>query len=507
LRRPLSSIFWAVVSGVLYFLSYCGFDQWYLSFFCLVPLLFVIEGQKQFYAFLLGWICGIATNGGGYYWIIHTISDFGHFPLPAAVGLTFVLWAWQGLSIGLFAWLVSRQPRDPTGILPAMCFIAVEFIFPFLFPSYIGCALYKVPMLVQVAELGGPLLVSFMLVYVNVAIYGLFTFRLGNNIYRPYHRVAAAIVLVVACALFGKIRIKDIEEKSMAAPSVKIGTVQANMGIFAKRENPSECLRRHLKGSSKLSMQQVDLIIWPEAAYMYFVPAGKKRLSLLNNVGINKPALIGVLRKDGEKRYNSAFLLDANGFIKGMYDKTYLLAFGEYIPFGDRYPQLYDYTPNTGHFTHGTSLKPVEFNGYRLSIMICYEDILPGFTRKLVSAGKPHLLVNLTNDAWFGDSNEPVIHMALASFRSIEHRRWMVRATNSGVSAIIDANGKIVERTGVFEQTTMKGSVAMLDLPPTVYGMTGDILGYAALLLVVAGFFWNIVQRKRLKRVVDRTFG
>src|SRR5262249_25600521 len=128
-----------------------------------------------------------------------------------------------------------------------------------------------------------------------------------------------------------------------------------------------------------------------------------------------------------------------------------LLAFGEYLPFGDTFPVLYKWSPHSGRFSPGNTLDPllVDVKGatHKVSALICYEDILPGFTNRAVAYAEPELLVNMTNDAWFGDTNEPWQHLALAKFRAIEHRRFLVRSTNSGVSAIIDPNGAVVDGT------------------------------------------------------------
>src|SRR5690606_15659256 len=100
--------------------------------------------------------------------------------------------------------------------------------------------------------------------------------------------------------------------------------------------------------------------------------------------------------------------------------------FGEYLPFGDTFPVLYEWSPNSGAFSPGTSFEPLRYGDHRLATMICYEDIIPSFVNKLVDAGEPDLLVNMTNDAWFGDTAEPWQHLALAKFRSVEHHMFLV---------------------------------------------------------------------------------
>ena len=142
-------------------------------------------------------------------------------------------------------------------------------------------------------------------------------------------------------------------------------------------------------------------------------------------------------------------------------------------------------------FSSGVSLDPLLFGDKRLATSICYEDILPSYFNDLVRHSHPDLLVNLTNDAWFGDSTEPWIHLALAKLRTVEHRRYLVRATNSGVSAIVDATGKVVARGSTFTQEVVTGKVHFVT-GGTVYQLIGDKLWWL-LVLVMAGV--SIVRR------------
>ena len=197
---------------------------------------------------------------------------------------------------------------------------------------------------------------------------------------------------------------------------------------------------------------------------------------------------------DRPRYFNTALASDINGDIKGRYDKQFLLAFGEYLPLGDTFPILYKWSPHSGGFSAGTSLEPVpiEIQGttHKVSVLICYEDILPGFTNGVVAHADPELLLNMTNDAWFGDTNEPWQHLALSKLRAVEHHRYLVRSTNSGVSAVIDPNGGVVEGTlsHPFETETHDATIHWLH-GWTVYEIVGDVPWYlVSLAIVVAAF-------------------
>ncbi|MEO1272869.1 MAG: apolipoprotein N-acyltransferase, partial [Myxococcota bacterium] len=182
--------------------------------------------------------------------------------------------------------------------------------------------------------------------------------------------------------------------------------------------------------------------------------------------------------------FNSAVLLDGEGRVQGLYNKTYLLAFGEYIPGADLFPWIYDLIPAASDFTPGSEVVAFPFKGYKLGVMICYEDIIPAYGRKLAKQG-PNVLINVTNDAWFGKTNEPYLHLALATFRAVESRKWLLRSTNTGVTAFIDATGRIISQTSIYEPEVLAEDVAMMSPEPTPYVIIGDVLGYMGLVSVV----------------------
>jgi apolipoprotein N-acyltransferase len=280
--------------------------------------------------------------------------------------------------------------------------------------------------------------------------------------------------------------------------------VQTNMGIFDKRQDPMEGVRRHISMSLELEDEvDPDLLVWPESAYSFFDPEELGNVKRHVTGALSTPLIFGGLARrkvDGDERhYNTAYLVDSDGEILGSYDKTYLLAFGEYLPFGDVFPILYDWSPNSGRFTKGSHVRPLEWGDYRISALICYEDIVPRFVRSAVSEGDPHLLVNVTNDAWFGDTSEPWQHLALAKMRAVEHHRYLVRSTNSGVSAVIDPLGRTVVQSGVMTRESLHATVHMMT-GTSVYQMLGDWPGWLAFL----GVIWAGFIRRRTASAVPR---
>jgi apolipoprotein N-acyltransferase len=194
------------------------------------------------------------------------------------------------------------------------------------------------------------------------------------------------------------------------------------------------------------------------------------------------------------------------------FDKSRLVMFSEHIPFRDTFPAIAKIMPRgSGHFARGTDIVTfplrVGEEDYRLAPMICFEDIIAGFGREL-AALHPHLLVNLTNDTWFGDSSEPWQHLALSVFRAVEMRTDMIRAVNSGVTAFVDANGRVVDKTYVIDPASrlmrmegLLGEVALVEGGHSLYARFGELFAYvctAALFALWLG--WPLLLRWRRRQ-------
>ena len=289
---------------------------------------------------------------------------------------------------------------------------------------------------------------------------------------------------------------------------VKVGIVQGNQALFDRKN----ALAVHRRLTKDLKARGAELVVWSEAAVPRAFPEARYqdevRAGIMKDLGVATVAGTVLSRpaegpaQPGRRRgqfFNTAVLADASGAVLGRYDKHFLLAFGEYLPFGDSLPVLYDWSPNSGHFSKGTSIEPFILGEHRISALICYEDILPAFVNEIVRHADPDLLVNLTNDAWFGDSTEPWIHLALAKLRAVEHRRFLVRATNSGVSAIVDATGGVVAHGGTFREETVLGEARYMR-SSTAYKVLGDLPWYAAALAITAMALLSRPKRPKPER-------
>jgi len=500
----------AALGGVLAFLGYVGFDQFYLEWVCLVPILWAISGQTPCRAFLTGWVAGIVGHAGGFYWIVTMLRQFADAPWLVAAGGLLLLAAANGLVFAVWAWatrLICRDTGWSVAWVSPVVWTAVEKFWPQVFPNYLGASQYKLSLVTQVADLAGILGITFLVIYVNSVIFAVIE-RVGNRqrqSWRPAVVFAAVLGVVLA---YGAIRISMVDRSAALAESLAVGVVQTNRGAGEKHFDQSLFLREHQEMSRELEKAgPLDIIVWPESilGIGFESREGTVPPGLLG--GLRTPLLFGAIvqtREQGERRvYNSAVLADGNGRILGMYDKIVLVPFGEYIPFGDVFPQFYSWSPYSGRFWQGENLSPLRLHGRALSVNICYEDIFPGHVRMLMQGGPdrliPEAMFNITNDSWYGDTVQPMEHLVLASFRSIEHRRALVRSTNTGISAIVDPVGRIDHRTAQWTKASLTEKIPLMQ-GRTVYAMLGDWIGWVCAIIALLGIGRTFQTGKRDKK-------
>ncbi len=511
-RRPLGAV-WAaplaILSGLLYWLAFPGRDLWPLSLVAFVPLLVALRGQRPRRALWLGLLAGLTMNVTGFFWLIGLLDTFAGFPLALNILFMTLLCTYQGGRVGLMGWLYARASQRgwPPALVALGAFAASELAYPLLFPWYFGATVHNAVALEQIADLGGPVLVGLVLLGANLALTEIVLARLVDR--RPMDRrvVLGGFGALALSAGYGYVRIRQVDARALASEPLHVGMVQANLGLMQNMTDAGVALRRQVSLTHQLRARGAQLVVWSESSVTIGVTENLYRSFYGHTVAaqLGVPAIFGavVLHDDPDpakfRAFNTALSSDAKGAITGRYDKHYLLAFGEYIPFGDEFPSLYRWSPNSGQLSPGTSLDPLPVPTatgiHPVSVLICYEDILPAYTNAMVRHADPELLVNMTNDAWFGDSSEPREHLALATMRSVEHRRYMVRATNTGVSAVVDPVGRVLVQTPTF-RIEARDAVVHLMRGKTVYEVVGDWPLWALAALTAVGAF---VRRRRVK--------
>ena len=514
----------AVGSGLALGASFVDFRLFVLPWVAIAPLLAIAERSRPARALRLGWLAGGAGIALAFAWLTYAFRVFGGFPAPVAWLLFLPPVAWMGLQIGLFAALVSWIGPLPLGLTAPLVFTAIEFVYPSLFPWRLAHSQYRVVPFLQTGELAGPALLGFAIVWMNAAIWA--ALRAANVSWAarpigvaraptPWTAIAAPVALAATLGAFGVWRLHDVRAARLRAPALRVGVVQGNISV--ERKGDRSFFGRNLDEYRTLSRalrDEVDLLIWPETVVQHRIGAEQSRLTGESDPfpDAGRPLLFGGLAlaqaADGTRRvYNSAFLRDTDGRVLGRYDKRVLVPFGEYMPFGDRFPRLRELSPATSNFSAGSGVALLRLgSGARIGALICYEDVIPGPSRAAVAEGAT-LLVNLTNDAWYGDSAEPVQHQALAAWRAVEMRRDLVRSTNTGLTSVIAASGDVVGELPTFTSDTLTAEVRLLSAT-TIYAAVGDVLAWAAvattlaimLIRARAARLRNAEPRRRLRR-------
>lgn len=494
----------AVLCGVCYFLAFPGIDIWPLGFIALVPLRVALVGQTPKRAFWLGWLSGLVMISLGFYWMVEMLETFSGFSAPICMLLLLVVNAFQAGRMGLFAWLFVRgERRFPAGVIWLCALVGSELVFPVLFFWSFGAVLHSLPVLTQLAEVGGIFAVALV---VGAANFGLCEFVVARMERRALNvKGGVAYLLVPVLALvYGAVRIHQVDARVAAAPKAQVALVQANMSLTGKRSHPNEGMFRHIRATQELTAKQhLDLVIWSETSVMgamledtanAIVPrafAARLQVPLLFGAVLVKPV------SDAREYayFNSALITDAQGQVHGRYDKQELVPFSEHMPLGRQIPKLYEISPNSGKFEPGESSTALPLGTHRIAALICNDDAVPALANRITRDVDTDLLANLTNDAWFGDTTEPWIHLALAKFRAIEHRRFFVRSTNSGVSAFIDPVGRVLATTSTFKEQTLVHQIAWLK-GRTLYEVLGDYPYWLATLFALYAAFSKRGERR-----------
>ncbi len=508
----------AALTGAFMVLGVPETNWWWLGFCAWIPLFWAMEGLSGRRAFLMGLISGVTAIFFGFFWMTELLTRFAGLPQLIASPIHLLFSFYHGLAWAIPAGVVGfiRHRGGSAHLLWVMplAWVVTEAFMPNIFPTFMALMWCWQPLWIQTADIGGVIMVSFIMLLINAGLYE--SWRAWSGGQRAQLKLAAGVTLaaLVLTPAYGAWRIAAVDRLIETAPKLRIGVVQGNFGIFTytRSKMKRRILAEMQRVSAELAAEGAQVVTWGETAYPYLSFGREENQHDLpeNNYrrvrrGFDIPIIFGAVTADasGQNPYpwNSAFAMDAEGKVTGRYDKNYPLIFGEYVPIVD--PEWFiDLIPSASHLNRGEGPELLEIEGYAIGAMICYEDILPHFTREVVNAGAS-VLVNLTNDSWFGKTREQAEHLGLAVFRAVEHRRGLVRVVNAGISAYVDPAGRVVQSTEVTDSDVegYQGAVGFnADVPMvdpefrTFYGRTGS--GFAFLCLGALVF----LGRKRGER-------
>ncbi len=501
-----------LASTALYGLSFPPHGSALVAWVALVPLFVALEGTSGRAAVGLAWLSGVTMA-----W---SITAF----LPRAVTVYYQQSVWFGVALFVaivsvmccsshmaFAWWyrLPRRARGPLGTLAvAAAWVAAELVRTRVGGNPWGTLAYtqaRVPSMIQVSELTGPYGVSFAIVAVNAALAeALCAARRPARRRGAVAAVAAAGAVAALVALFGLVRL-GTAETPRDGRGVRVAVVQGNVDLGSQwsPELYGANLAAYLRLTQRaIGDQHPALVVWPENAMTFFVEDEPLYRHVIGNVlGSARVELIagGPHRQPApaETYFNSAYVLDPDGAIAARYDKQMLVPFAEYFPFAS-VAFLNRRFGAVRQFSSGDRAEPLATVAGRAAVVTCNEALFPELVAARVRAGADYL-VNLANDAWLADRAYSERVLDVTALRAVEERRWLVRASASGTSALIDPRGVVVARTEPFTAGVVAAEVHRSDVA-TVYERVGDAFAVlCALLVIVAG-----VPRRRTVDASDR---
>jgi apolipoprotein N-acyltransferase len=316
------------------------------------------------------------------------------------------------------------------------------------------------------------------------------------------------VCCIIAAGVYGSLRIEEIRTLQDRTAPLTVSVIQGNIKQSEKWDPAlvEETLKKHEHYSLEAvkTDPSTDILVWPESAMPFFYGLDEKRSPAVNAIikTVGKPVLFGsdgIIRVDGQARLlNRAYLVDENADIKGGYAKQHLVPFGEYVPFSRILFFVRHLVAGEVEFIPGSSPGPVYLKDRPLGVLICYEVIFPGIARESVRRGA-EVLMNLTNDAWYGDTGGPYQHLEMSRWRAIEFRVPLVRCANTGVSAVFDATGRELGRlplnTGGFLTRTIHPMRFV-----TFYTRFGDVFAWLSVIIALCGLMYSFVYPKMVRR-------
>lgn len=434
----------------------------------------------------------------------YTIREFGHMSWPLSVIglLIFCCFANLFIPIAGIAWFwltrkINRTSALSLFLLPITMALSEAYI-PTIFPWNFGYTLYwtGLPMF-QLGEYIGFQGLSALVIFIN---WGFLVFWLHRKVPLGKKALQASVLSLVMFNFLGWVTYKNLPDTDS---QVNVSIVQANIGNLEKQYAEwgwgfrSEIVKKFFdmtKKSVSESNEKINFVIWPETAYPYQLrppynlDTESQRLKNLARQ-LDTHLLIGAYGSDAEtlEVTNSLFKIDRVGdMTERPYSKTILLAFGEYIPFSDRFPILKKWLPTVGHFVPGDGPQIYEIEDYRVGAQICYESLFPYFSVKLARKGA-QFIVNVTNDSWYGNWQEPYQHLYMTLARAIELRIPIIRSTNTGISTVVLASGEVLDKSPLSEEWTGNYQVPYISEPKaTFYQKYPWLISLILLLLLVS---------------------
>lgn len=487
----------AIAAGALTTLSLAPFDYWPLALVSIALFYISLREVTPRQAAARGWCYGFGLFASGVSWVYVSIHDFGAAPPPLAGLLTLGFVAGLALFFSLLGWFWAYTLRTPgaplrNALVFAALWLAIDALrgwlltgFPWL---YTGYSQLDGP-LAGLAPLGGVWLLSF-----GLALTAALVSEAPRLFASKAQLAVAALVLVLLWA--SGLGLGGHAWTSPKGAPISVAAMQGNVAQSLKWDPKQLEMQLLLYRDMTFRSRPVDLIVWPETAIPILKEHAEGYLTMMGRFALDRQAamITGVpvrqRNEDGELRYYNG--LTTAGDAHGTYLKQKLVPFGEYVPLQEMLRGLIAFfdLPMSDFARGEPGQALLQAKGYQIAPFICYEVVYPEFAASL--AAQSDLLLTVSNDAWFGHSIGPLQHLQMAQMRALEAGRWMVRATNNGVTVLIDPQGQITEQIPAFKEAVLYGEVTpMQDLTPYLRWRSWPLTLTCGLLLA-----WGVLRRR-----------
>jgi apolipoprotein N-acyltransferase len=437
-----------------------------------------LEAGNRKQALFRGWLAGMLSYSACLYWVALPVHNFGPLPWLLSATCPLLLGVYLGLYTGVFALTVNWAGNRLSWLLLApyagIIWTVLEYVRAHLLTGFPWLTLSQAfspwPLAIQSAAYIGAFGLSGLLVVISVWLA------------RVLQAKGALLLAILLGALVVGVGFGRMQQPLPENSKVRVAVVQGNISQSRKWDQKfqKQTVRKYLDLSrSALEDSSADLMIWPETALPFYLQEESelRRLVLDFCRKQDTPLLTGSpgykQNNSTTKFYNRAYLISEQGRITTSYAKRHLVPFGEYVPLGSWLPFLDKLVPGIGDFTPGQRSAPLYKDDIALGPLICYEIIFPEIAQERVSKGA-NILVNLSNDAWFGRSSGPLQHWNQAVLRAVEQGRYLIRSTNTGISGFIDSRGRSLQKSALYTSSTQVRGVRLLSQPTPFsekYGM------------------------------------
>lgn len=508
----------AVSSGLLLTLCYPRWDQTWLCWLALTPLICAVffapnEGRRAgLKKAALGYCAGVTFFWTVFSWLT-TVTGIGWFMVGLYMGCYFAFWSWLLARAVRHTDFLSSAQNIRIAFFAAAAWVALEYVRSTLFSGWgwntLGVALHRNLPLIQICEITGVAGLSFLVAFCNViAVVTVYRFILEarRGRLRPHYDFSLAMALVVLVFLYG---VRRLQDKPPAGFPLRVAAIQANIPQEEKFDPAFEehIFERYTQLTLTALAVNPQLLVWPEVSTPRGIFADERNNRFVLDIAARGSFnfLLGSLDWDDDGDHNMAALLTQAGEKMQIYHKMHLVPFGEYIPLRHSFPLFAmiagDLVP--GDFAPGKEVKVLQMENPAVKIapLICFEDTLGDLTRQFVLKGA-QLLVNITNDGWFQRSQGAEQHLANAVFRTVEMRRPLLRCANTGVTCTIDRDGRITHALRSpdgrhFLQGILFSTLLLEEAGPlTFYTRNGDLLSFAACAITLCATAYFVMRRR-----------